>query len=136
MLYFYVVFMMKMKKKLLTFVCVLLFISLCIPVQASIEEKSMDNPFFNNMKFAHVNIQGSGREYMLGNIFIFGFGKASIMRINLYDDAQIEISELDGFDKVALEGSYTITLWGYYGFYKHTNAGITINGVAMVAFWK
>ncbi len=120
----------------MTVVCVLLFLFLSVPVEASEAQEQINNPFFNSMKFAHVSIKGSGKEYMLGSVFLLGFGKASIMRLNLYDNALIEISELDGADKIVLEGSYTVTLWGFYGFYKHTNNGITINGVSLVAFWK
>ena len=116
--------------------CVMLFLFLSIPVNANETQEQLDNPFFNGMKFAHVSIEGAGEEFMLGTLFFLGFGKATIIRLNLYDNALIEISELDGADQIVLEGSYTVTLWGFYGFYKHTNEGITINGVSLVAFWK
>ena len=90
--------------------------------------------FFNYIKFAHVSIQGSGREFVLGQVFVLGFGKATLMRIRLNDDALIEINKLDASDKIVLEGSQTVTLWGFYGYYSHTNT-ITINGIARVAFW-
>jgi len=127
-----------MYRKLIAVLSLILFIGMMIPQGIAEKEEQVQeesNPFFNYMKFAHVTIRGSGREFVLGQIFVFGFGKASIMRIRLYDDAIIEFNKLDASDRIVLEGSQTITLWGFYGYYSHTNQ-ININGVAMVAFWQ
>jgi hypothetical protein len=123
-----------MNRKIIATVSILLFIGIMFPQGLALEEKEEDNPFFNYIKFAHVSIQGSGREFVLGRVFLFGFGKASVMRVRLYDDAIIKIDKLDSSDSIVLEGSQTITLWGFYGYYTHVNK-ININGVAMVAFW-
>ena len=123
-----------MKRKIITIVSLLLFIGMMVPQGLAQEEQETNNPFFNYIKFAHVSIQGSGREFVLGQVFVLGFGKATLMRIRLNDDALVEINKLDASDRIVLEGSQTVTLWGFYGYYTHTNT-ITINGVAMVAFW-
>ena len=125
-----------MNRKIIALFSLLLFIGMMIPQGIAEEEEiqEVSNPFFNYMQFAHVSIKGSGRDFILGQIFVFGFGKASIMRFRLNEDAIVEISKLDASDRIVIEGGQTITLWGYYGYFTNMNQ-INLNGVAMVAFW-
>jgi len=123
-----------MKKKIFAISCVTLFLLIGVPnVQA---QETIETPIFNNMTMAHVTIKGSGDTFVMAGTFILGFGKCSFMRITLEDDGHVEINKfLDSSNVTVLDGSRVVTLFGFFGYYRHTDE-INLDGVALLAFWK
>ena len=123
-----------MNKKIISIFCVTLFILIAVPnFQA---QETTETSLFNYMAGAHVNIKGSGTTFILAGSFILGIGRCSFMRLKLEEDAHVEINKfLNSSDVIILDGSHTVTLFGYYGYYRDVNE-INLNGLAYLAFWK
>lgn len=114
------------------FVC-MLFLLLVIPICHSQE---VGNPnAIDTESFVHVVITGTGKVFLLGSNFIAGIGTCVALIVNLESDGHIEINKLfDPSDTIELEGSNTILLIGFIGYYRHVS-GINLNGASVLAVW-
>ena len=123
-----------MKKKIIIISCLMLMLTIGLPIVQAEEEP--EGLIFDRMTLAHVSIQGTGREFMIGDSFTLGFGRCLFMRVAVNDDGHIHINKfLDPTNVTDFDGSHVIYLIGFFGYYNHGNI-ININGVAGQAIWK
>ena len=123
-----------MNKKILSIFCVTLCILIAVPnFQA---QETIETSLLNNMAGAHVTITGSGTVFILAGSFTFGVGRGGFMRFKLEEDAHVEINKiLDPSNVTILDGSHTVTLFGFLGYYRHID-DINANGLVLLAFWN
>jgi len=123
-----------MKTKIVGILVVTLFILIAVPnFQA---QETIETSLLNYMAVAHVTITGSGTAFIFAGSFIFGVGRSSFMRLKLEEDAHVEINKfLDPLNITILDGSHTVTLFRYFGYYRDVD-GINANGLALLAFWN
>jgi hypothetical protein len=127
-----------MKKKIFSISCMMLFIFITtIPTIYAEESSITPTPIFNRMSVAHIKIEGNGTSFIFGGEFVLGFGRCAYMRFKLDDSSHIEINKfLDTSNKVILDGSHVITIFGFIGYYRETTEDITLNGFATLVFWR
>jgi hypothetical protein len=115
----------------------LLTIITSIPAITAEEKIETQTTIFDSMNIAHIKIDGSGSSKILASSFVLGFGRCGYMRFKLDESSHIEINKfLDQSDKIILDGSYIITIFGFIGFYKETDIDITLNGFSTLVFWR
>jgi hypothetical protein len=124
-------------KKILSFACILIFILSAIPIVNAEETNEAPLPLFDKMSLAHIKIDGSGSSFIIAGEFILGFGRCAYMRFKLEEESHIEINKfLDQSNIITLDGSHTVTIFGFVGYYKETDTDITINGFATLVYWR
>jgi hypothetical protein len=127
-----------MKKKIFSISCMMLFIVIATLPTIYAEESSITPaPIFNRMSIAHIKIEGYGTSFIIASEFVLGFGRCAYMRFKLDDSSHIEINRfLDPSNKVILDGSYVITIFGFIGYYQEASEEITLNGFTTLVFWR
>ena len=127
-----------MKKKIFSISCMILFIiTIIIPTIYAEETSETPTPLFNSMTVAHIKIEGNGTSIIVASEFVLGFGRSAYMRFKLDETSHIEINKfLDTSNKVILDGSYVITIFGFIGYYQEASEEITLNGFTTLVFWR
>ena len=127
-----------MKKKIFSISIMMLFIIITtIPTIYAEETSITPTPLFNRMTVAHIKIEGNGTSFIIASEFVFGFGRCAYMRFKLDQTSHIEINKfLDTSNKIILDDSHVITIFGFIGYYRETTEDITLNGFSTLVFWR
>jgi hypothetical protein len=123
----------KMKKKILTISCIMLFL-LCVLPTCNSQEIVKNTPP-NTMAIAHVVINGNGTVRLVHRYSLPGIGYCLAMIVTLKTDGHVEINKLfNTSNTTVLDGSRKVILIVFEGAYYH-ESGINLNGIALITVW-